>query len=148
MAFLSHPPLLPHRPRPSLTTRRPSTCAAQDPNADLDIVERAVQFFFGAKQAAPFGLARFDRDRFPELYTATLDEFAAPVDGDCDDAVLFRPLLARTQLEKRPVQLMFDAERDGWSAEKFHEMLDRKGASVGIMATEGATFGMCVCEFV
>jgi hypothetical protein len=89
----------------------------------------------------PFGLKRFDRDRFPELYQATLDEFAEPVQGDTEEIALFRPLLARTQLEKRSLQLLFDADVHGWDAGVFHQCLDRKGASVGIAATTEAVFG-------
>jgi hypothetical protein len=111
-------------------------------------VERVFRFFFGTKEAEPFGLKRFDRDRFPELYPAVLDEFAAPVMGDLEEVALFRPLLARTQLETRPLQLVYDAERDGWSAETFHALCDRKGASVGFMGTKGATFGMYVVALV
>lgn len=112
-----------------------------DDSTDLDIIERIHAFFFGKKQAEPFGLRRFDRNRFPELYPATLDEFADPVEGDTEEIALFRPLLARTQLEKRPLQLMFDADVHGWSAGAFHHCLDRKGASVGIMGTAKACFG-------
>jgi TLD len=120
----------------------PSAKDGEDPAPEgEDVIERAVRFLFGKKQAEPFGLKRFDRDRFPELYQATLDEFADPVDGDTDEISLFRPLLARTQLQERSLQLMYDAERDGWSANVFHALVDRKGASVGFMGTAGATFG-------
>lgn len=109
--------------------------------ADMDIIERIYTAIFGAKQAEPFGLKRFDRDRFPELYPATLDEFADPVSTDTAEMILFRPLLARTQLQTRELQLLFDANRDGWSAESFHHALNRKGASVVFARTAGATFG-------
>lgn len=94
-----------------------------------------------APRREPFGLKRFDRDRFPELYVATLDEFADPVESDTEEMKLFRPLLARTQLQSRELQLLYDADVHGWSAEAFHGCVDRKGACVGIAATEGAVFG-------
>ncbi|CDF39345.1 unnamed protein product [Chondrus crispus] len=108
---------------------------------EMDIVERVYTAIFGAKQAEPFGLKRFDRDRFPELYPATLDEFADPVPADTPEMALFRPLLARTQLQTREIQLLYDANRDGWSADTFHEALNRKGASVVMASTAGAVFG-------
>lgn len=109
---------------------------------DMDIVERVYSFFFGAKQAEPFGLKRFDRDRFPELYPATLDEFADPVDTDNDEVALFRPLLARTQLQTRELQLVYDATKHGWDSVKFHNRVDRLGASIVLARTvRGALFG-------
>lgn len=108
---------------------------------DMDIIERVYTAIFGAKQAEPFGLKRFDRDRFPELYPATLDEFADPVSTDTSEMALFRPLLARTQLQTRELQLLFDANRDGWSAGAFHDAVNRKGASVVLARTAKAVFG-------
>lgn len=106
-----------------------------------DIIERVFSFFFGAKEKEPFGLKRFDRDRFPELYPATLDEFADPVEDDTEEMALFRPLLARTQLQKRSLQLVFDANRDGWESAVFHRCVDRRGASVVFCRTKEAVFG-------
>lgn len=107
----------------------------------MDIIEKVYTFFFGPKEKEPFGLKRFDRDRFPELYPATLDEFAELLPEDVDEIRLFRPLLARTQLQKRPLQLLYDANRDGWSSEAFHERLNRKGASVVFARSPKAAFG-------
>lgn len=108
---------------------------------EKDLLERIFTLFFGEKEAEPFGLKRFDRDRFPELYPAVLDEFADPNPSDTPDMTLFRPLLARTQLQRRDLQLVFDAHRDGWSSDAFHERVDRKGASVVLARTAGAVFG-------
>lgn len=102
-----------------------------------DLVTRIWTGIFGAKQEEPFGLKRFDRDRFPELYYATLDEFAPPMESDDELAACFRPLLARTQLESRAVQLLYDANRDGWSAEAYHSKVDKKGCCVVVATTEG-----------
>ncbi len=95
-------------------THTPRCCEKKKEGGD--IIERVWTAIFGAKQAEPLGLKRFDRDRFPELYYGTLDEFADPVDSDDELAAAFRPLLARTQLQTRAVQLLYDANRDGWSA--------------------------------
>lgn len=108
---------------------------------DMDIIERVYTAIFGQKEKEPFGLKRFDRDRFPELYPATLDEFADPVASDTPDMAAFRPLLARTQLQTRALQLLYDAERDGWSAEAFHARVDRRGACVVTGRTARAAFG-------
>lgn len=48
----------------------------------------------------PFGLKRLTVDTSPEMYPATLTEFAEPVEGDDSEVAIFRSLLARTQLEK------------------------------------------------
>lgn len=135
------PPL---RPCSACPARPPPVCKAdgeQEGAQQPDIIERVWSTLFGPKQAEPFGLKRFDRDRFPELYPATLDEFADPVDSDNEDAKLFRPLMARTQLQTRAVQLLYDAERDGWTSKAFHEGVDRKGACVVLARTPGAVFG-------
>lgn len=107
----------------------------------MDIIERMYTAVFGRKEKEPFGLKRFDRDRFPELYPATLDEFADILPSDTAEMAAFRPMLARTQLQKRELQLLYDAERDGWTSDAFHEKMDRKGASVVLARTEKAVFG-------
>jgi len=45
---------------------------------------------------------------------ATLTEFAAPVAGDDGEVAIFRSLIARTSLEKRGFQVVYDAEHNGW----------------------------------
>lgn len=106
-----------------------------------DFIERAYTFLFGAKQQEPFGLKRFDRDRFPELYPATLDEFADPVESDNAEMALLRPMLARTQLQTRELQCVYDANRDGWDSTAFHRCADRRGASIVLAYSSGAVFG-------
>lgn len=108
----------------------PQACASPEaPKEELDLVERVFNFFMGPKEQEPFGLKRFDRDRFPELYVATLDEFADPVESDDAEMAMLRPMLARTQLQERELQLVFDAEEDGWDADAFHRAVNRRGAS-------------------
>lgn len=50
-------------------------------------------------------------------------------------------MLARTQLQTRPLQLLYDANCDGYTSDAFHERLDRKGASVVVARSAGAVFG-------
>lgn len=131
-------------PRKSVSLVVPSMAAddgATEDKPQQDVIERVYSFFFGAKEKEPFGLKRFDRDRFPELYPATLDEFADAVPTDCAEMALFRPLLARTQLQTRALQLVFDARVDGWDCETFHRGANRRGASVVLAQSEGAIFG-------
>ena len=72
-----------------------------------------------------------------EQYPAVLDEFAGPVEGDDAEMALFRPLLARTRLEKLPLRLAYDARQHEWSAEAFHEQCNTYGAAVVLARTEG-----------
>ncbi|EKX41330.1 hypothetical protein GUITHDRAFT_164398 [Guillardia theta CCMP2712] len=54
----------------------------------------------------------------------------------------FRPLLARTSLEKRDLKLVFDANRDGWTPSAFHLAVDKLGPGVVLARTEqGAVVG-------
>lgn len=106
--------------------------------------EKGFASLFSSIGASPdqLGMARFDRNKFPELYPATLTEFAAPVEGDDADVALFRPLLARTSLETRALKLAFDANRDGWDARAFHQGVDGLGPGVVLARTDkGAVVG-------
>jgi hypothetical protein len=81
---------------------------------------------------------------FPEQYPATYDlnEAIVPDDGDSSDAQLVRPLLKNTQLESRPLQLVYDADRDGWNPSAFHQAVDGRGAAVILAKSEmGSIFG-------
>eukprot|EP00741_Cyanophora_paradoxa_P014932 tig00020830_g14406.t1 len=111
--------------------------AAAGEEEEGGVVNKLFSVFFGKPQAAPSGLKRFDRDRFPEQFPATLDEFAVPVDGDNEQVALFRPLLARTQLEKRRLRCAYDANVDGWSYEEFHRNCNHLGAGVVLARTKG-----------
>jgi hypothetical protein len=80
---------------------------AQSNEGQPDLVERMVGLFFGKKaleDQTPFGLKRMSADEVPELYPATTTEFAAPLEGDSPDVAFFRPLLAKTQLERRTLR--------------------------------------------
>lgn len=83
--------------------------AAQDPEEEgsPDLVERAVQMLFGKKalQAVePFGMKRMSDQAYAEQSVATTTEMASPVDGDSQTVAVFRPLLAKTRLEKAPLR--------------------------------------------
>lgn len=85
--------------------------------------------------------AQADKDRrmqYPEQYPATYDLNEASVSEDqkTNEALMVRPLLKQTQLEERPVKVVYDAQRDGWSAEAFHRGVDGCGAAVVLAKTQ------------
>lgn len=102
---------------------------------EKDSIEKVFEFFFGKPEAEPLGLKRFGKDRFPEQYPATVDEWAAPVVGDTAEMARFRPLLKNTNLETRKLCLTFDANRDGWDATAFHRAVDRRGGALVVCTT-------------
>lgn len=67
---------------------------------------------------------------YPEQYPATFELNDAVVPEDDDDAQLIRPLLKNTQLESRPLQVVYDANRDGWNPTAFHQAVDGLGAAI------------------
>jgi hypothetical protein len=75
---------------------------------------------------------------FPEQYSATYDLSSVVVPSDGPDAKLVRPLLKQTLLEQRPLQLAYDANRQGWNPRAFHQCVDGKGGAF-VLAT-GQTF--------
>ncbi|GMI15471.1 hypothetical protein TrVE_jg3550 [Triparma verrucosa] len=116
-----------------------------EPEPDTrDPVEKLFNFFFGDVEQSPQGLQRFDSKRFPEQYPATKTEWAEPLANDIDNEngpILsylpkrFRPMLKNTNMEKRDMVLTFSAKTDGWDYRKFHERLDRQGASLVVLQT-------------
>ncbi len=103
---------------------------------DDDPVEKMFSFFFGTKEEAPMGMARFGKERFPEQYPAVKDEWAEPVSSDDNEMKIIRPFLKNTNLENRALQLTYDASRDGWDAASFHNAVDKKGGGVVLCQTE------------
>ena len=97
---------------------------------EKDPVEKVFEFFFGKPEAEPLGLKRFGKERFPEQYPATIDEWAIPVAGDTAEMARFRPLLQNTNLETRRLRLTYDANRDGWDATAFHRAVDKQGGAL------------------
>lgn len=109
--------------------------AAADPDDDTyydddDPIEKIFGVFFGKKEKAPMGMARFGQERFPEQYPATKDEWADPVETDDKNMAVLRPFLKKTNLETRGLKLTYDANRDGWDPLKFHACVDRLGGGI------------------
>eukprot|EP00977_Amphora_coffeiformis_P003470 scaffold640_cov166-Amphora_coffeaeformis.AAC.6 len=111
---------------------------------DLDPIEKLFSFFFGKPEEEPFGLKRFGAARFPEQYPATVDEWAEPLEGDSPDVAKLRPLLKNTNMEFRGLTLSYDANKNGWNAEKFHQAVDRKGGALVVCTTQTGQ----VCGYV
>lgn len=64
-----------------------------------------------------------------------------PQDTD-SDLKLIRPLLAKTNLQFRPLQLAYSGSRDGWNPKAFHTKVDRKGPALVLCKTKsGAVCG-------
>lgn len=104
-----------------------------------DLIERLVGALFGKsalQDPEPMGLKRLNFEDLPDQFV-TMTEFAEILPMDPEEVKLFRPLLAKTQLEKRPLSLAFSANEHGWSARSFHERVDSFGAAVVICYTEG-----------
>lgn len=118
---------------------------AEEEHHRPDFIERLVVGIFGKKvldDPEPMGMKRMRAEEFPEVYPATTTEFAEAVEGDEEEVALFRPLLARTQLEEKELMLCFSAEECGWDADAFHRCVDSMGAAVVMGRTAGgAVFG-------
>ena len=108
-----------------------------------DVVERLFARAFGEKalrDASPMGMKRMDVNTCPEAYgPAAKEEVAAPMEGDGAMAKLVRPLLAKTQLETRELQLAYDADTHGWNANAFHQCVDGRGPAVVVAKTSHGT---------
>lgn len=64
-------------------------------------------------------------------YPATTTDFdVEPVASDSSEMALLRPLLKKTNLEKRGLRLTYDANRDGWDPVTFHAAVDKQGGGV------------------
>lgn len=74
---------------------------------------------------------------------ATYDRSDATVlEDSLDDATiarLVRPLLKDTQLETRALQVVYDANIDGWNPSAFHQGVDTKGAAVIVARVKHTT---------
>jgi hypothetical protein len=84
-----------------------------------------------------------DEDRktkFPEQYPATYEMSNRKVPTDGPDAALLRPLLKQTQLEERPLELVYDASKNGWNPQSFHSLVDGKGCAL-VVATGNTSKG-------
>lgn len=116
--------------------------AATDDYYEDDIAEKLFGFFFGKKEAEPLGFKRFGASKFPEQYPATVTEWADPIDTDDKEMAVLRPLLKNTNLETRSLQLVYNANRNGWNPNAFHKAVDKKGPSLVVCKTrEGLVCG-------
>lgn len=82
--------------------------------------------------------------QYPEQYPATyeVNEDQVEEDASIPQALVVRPLLKNTQLQSRSLQLVYDANRDGWNPETFHRAVDGRGASVVLATTrDGCVVG-------
>ena len=104
---LQNPSLLTKRPQPFFSSRAPCLRAKSKPDSSPDIITRLFGAVFGQQaleDKIPFGLKRMEDQDMYELYPATTTDFAEPVEGDDESVALFRPLLAKTRLEKLPLR--------------------------------------------
>ena len=54
---------------------------------------------------------------------------------------IVQPLLKQTQLQNRKLKVIYNAQKDGWDARKFHQKVDGKGASVVLAKIKGQWIG-------
>lgn len=78
---------------------------------------------------------------YPEGQAATYELNENVVPFEFGDAAFVRPLLKQTQLETRPLQVVYDANRDGYDAQIFHSKVDGKGAAVVLAKVAGQWCG-------
>jgi hypothetical protein len=99
------------------------------PPADNDFISSFFSKFLPTPE--DIGLSRYNSTTRPENYPCTKTEFALPLPDDIkskdQDLLLIRQLLAKTNLEFRNLQCLYDANKDGWKAKIFHEKVDKKG---------------------
>jgi hypothetical protein len=76
--------------------------------------------------------------QYPEQYPATyeLNKVTIQADSNSAEAKFVRPLIKKTQLESRPLQLVYNAQRDGWNPAAFHRAVDGKGAAIVMAKTK------------
>lgn len=115
--------------------KQPSPPQPEPTKDEPDLVEKVFSIFFGKPEDEPFGLKRFGKERFPEQYPATIDEWADPVASDDKEMALLRPLLKNTNLEERGLRLAYSANRNGWNPVSFHKAVDKQGPSLVVATT-------------
>lgn len=130
----------------SFPEQNPNSSIKKGP-ADNDFFSRFVAQFLPTPE--DIGLSRFDRNSRPENYPCTKTEWAEPVPifdeslAQTDiDITLIRQLLAKTNLEFRGLQCIYNANNDGWKAAIFHEKVDKKGPAIVLARSiSGGLFG-------
>lgn len=78
---------------------------------------------------------------YPEGQAATYEMNDQVVPFEFGDAALVRPLLKQSQLESRALQVVYDANRDGYDPLVFHKKVDGKGAAVVLLKVAGKWCG-------
>lgn len=78
---------------------------------------------------------------YPESSAATYELLDYGLPFEFGDAALVRPLLKQTQLENRPLQVAYDANKHGYNAQTFHQKVDGKGAAIILCKSGGKWFG-------
>lgn len=98
-------------------------------------------FFFGSKSKPKSTEPEWSTfQTYPEANPATYELLPSnPFDLTPEGFV--RPLLKQTQLENRKLQLVYDANRDGYDARIFHQKVDGKGAAVVLCKAGNTYFG-------
>ena len=82
-----------------------------------------------------------DERTYPESKPATYDLLpSSPLDMFNPTSIV-KPMLKQTQLEKRKLQVIYNAQKDGWDARSFHKKVDGKGASVVLAKVKGRWIG-------
>lgn len=78
---------------------------------------------------------------YPESKPATYELLKPGLSFEFGPAGLVRPLLKQTQLEKRPLQVAYNAKKHGWNTRAFHSKVDGKGAAVVLAKVGGQWCG-------
>ncbi|KAG7371396.1 TLD domain containing protein [Nitzschia inconspicua] len=78
---------------------------------------------------------------YPESNAATYELLDVGLPFEFGDAALVRPLLKQTQLEGRPLLVVYDANKHGYNAQIFHQKVDGKGACVVLCKAQGQWIG-------
>ena len=112
--------------------------------ADNDFISNFFSKFLPTPEDV--GLTRYDRNSRPENYPCTKTEYAELLPEDIaskdDDILLIRQLLAKTNLEFRPLQCVYNANIDGYKAKIFHQKVDKLGPAVVLArSVSGGVFG-------
>lgn len=124
-------------PRQNINTNAFNLEAQRKGPADNDFISNFFSRFLPTPE--DIGLSRYDSNTRPENYPCTKTEWAELLQEDIaskdKDILLIRQLLAKTNLQFRPLQLLYDANRDGWKSQIFHSKLDKKGPAIVLAKT-------------
>lgn len=100
------------------------------------IRQETKQYIFGSVKKSA---VKEEERTYPESKQATYD--LQPGEFGLGPEAIVRPLLKQTQLEKRKLKVIYNAKKDGWDAQKFHQKVDGKGASVVLAKVRGQWIG-------